>query len=77
MVNGLRAKINVRTFSNFPTFIDNLIWVILKDTDHTDQHRPTQTNTDHTETHRPKNSPRHRPTQTNTDLEFGAFRVLF
>ena len=24
MVNGLRAKINVRTFSNFPTFIDNL-----------------------------------------------------
>ena len=25
MVNGLRAKINVRTFSNFPTFIDNLL----------------------------------------------------
>ena len=36
-------------------------WVILKDTDHTDQHRPTQTNTDHTKTHRPKNSPQHRP----------------
>ena len=28
--------------------------MILKDTDHTDQHRPTQTNTNHTKTHRPK-----------------------